>query len=125
MGAARRDIDILENSQFDFYVKKRDSSCTPTDVTGYGAKFQVRETREATGQLLYEATVGNGITVQPSGETGLFHVQLTVPEVNSPQREWEKAYYDLVIWPPGGSIVDGAKRLVQGRATWGPAATHP
>lgn len=126
MSAAKWNRDIEENSQFDFYVTKYDSECTPQSVTGWGAKFQVRAERLVTSPVIYEASVGSGITVEPGGVTGMFHIQLTVPQVNSPGVSgWDRAYFDLVVWPADGSITDRAKRLVEGVATWKPAATHP
>jgi hypothetical protein len=125
MPAATHDIKIEENAQFDFYITKEDSECNPTDITGYGAKFQVRSERLSTSAVIYEATVGGGITI-PTGTDGLFIVSLTVTQVNSPGVVgWEKGHYDFVFWPSGGSISDQAKRLVEGRVTFKPAAVHP
>ena len=123
MSAAIWPIEIEENSQFDFYVKKMDSVCVPTDVTGYGAKFQVRAAKASTSPIIYEATVGSGITVQPSGNTGQFQITLIVSEVNGPT--WTTGFWNLVIWPVGGSETNQAKRLVEGRATWDPSVVHP
>ncbi len=122
MSAAHHDIEIEENVQFDFYITKEDSTCVATDITGYGAKFQVREKRLTTSVVIYEATVGAGITI-PTGTDGLFHIILTVTQVNAPGVVgWTSGQYDFVYWPSGGSISDQTKRLVKGKATFKPAA---
>jgi len=125
MPAADWDIEIEENVQFDFYVTKKDDNCVSSDVTGYGAKFQVRATRSSSATILYTATVGSGVTVQPSAVPGLFHIILTYAQVNAPGAAWTKAFFDFMIWPGGGSETDQVKKLVTGRATWMPAASHP
>ena len=124
MAAAVHDIKIEENAQFDFYITKEDSECNPTNITGYGAKFQVREARLSTSTVIYEATVGSGITIS-TGTDGLFVVSLTVTQVNNPGVVgWTKGFYDFVFWPVGGSVSDQAKRLVQGRVDFKPAAVY-
>jgi len=126
MSAARHDIVIEDNSQFDFYITKEDSECVATDITGYGAKWQVRAAKASTSTVLFETTVGSGIIIQPSGETGKIRIQLTVAQVNAPGvATWGRGWHDLLIWPPTGSITDGAKKLVKGKVDRDLAVTFP
>ena len=125
MPAANWTIYIEEGSQFDLYAYKFDSECSAQSLSGYGAKFQIRTTRAATGVVLYEATVGSGLYIEPGSETGLVQVLLTVTVVNAPAETWEKAFYDLLVWPGTGSITSGAKRILEGVAYWKPSATRP
>ena len=125
MPAAKWDIEIEENVQFDFYITREDNACVPVDVTGYGAKFQIRAERLSTSTVIYQAIIASGITI-PVGTDGLFVISLTITQVNTPGGgAWTKAFYDFVIWPPGSSETDGAKRLVEGRVVFDPAAVHP
>ena len=125
MAAARWDIVIEEGSQFDLYVTIHDSQCSPKDITGYGARFEIRAEKDSESTVLYEAeTGGSGITVQPGGEAGLLHIQLTVAQVDAPGAAWTKGWHDLLVWPADGSITSKAKRHIEGRAEWSPAVTR-
>ena len=126
MAAAKHDIVIEEGSTFDLYITEYMDHCTPRNLNGYGAKFQVRKLPRADSTILYEGSLDDGhIAIQPSGQTGMIHVHLPIEVVNNPAEEWDIAYWDLLIWDGSGNVNNGAKRLVEGKARWSPAVTRP
>lgn len=124
MAAARWDIVIEEESEFDLYVTLYDSACVKKNIDGWGALFQVRKEKSAVSPVLYEASSDDTIFVQPEDEIGLVHVKMYVMKVNNPAEPFEQAFWDLLMWPANGEAGGKSKRIVQGRAIWSPAVSR-
>lgn len=125
MAAAEWPITIEENSTFHFYIRKMVNKCTAQDITGWGARVQIREAKSPLSTILYEANAPAQISIQEGGELGLFHIALPITTINSPGALFTKAYWDMLVWDGTGSITSGAIRLIQGPVKWSAAVTHP
>jgi hypothetical protein len=124
MAAARWDIVIEEESEFDFYVTLYDSECVKKNIDGWGALFQVRKERSAESPVLYERTSADTIYVQPDEAIGLVHIKMFVSQVNNPAEPFTEAYWDLLMWPADGEAGGKSKRIVEGKVRWSPAVSR-
>jgi len=125
MSAARHDIVLEEESEFEASFVWEDENCNPKDVTGYGAKLEIRNDREDTSPVLAEASTANGrITVD--GTNGKFSVLIPETVVNSMATTLTglRGEYDFLIWPSASTPSVGATRLLTGRVRYEKAATY-
>ena len=117
MSAARWNIELEEGCDFvEVITLFEDPECTiPVDVTAYGAKLQIRIGRRQ--RLIYEATVGNGITI-PVGTDGKFHI--LIPSAVTAHRlvDFRSALYEFIVWPLLAEPLEGVQCLLFGRAKY-------
>jgi len=82
-----------------FFVKETDG--TPTDLTGFTAKAQVRDNvADNQATVLVEFLLGQGITIDP----GLGMVQMSLSALQSSALKFYRALWDLQITDPTGLI---------------------
>lgn len=119
MSASHWDIDLEEGSDFDLEVQFQDANCDPVNVTGYGAKMQVRDKAEDSGPARLTASVANArITI--TGATGLFTINISAASVTAIKHIFptQRAAYDLFIWPTAASMEINPKKLLAGKAKY-------
>jgi len=111
MGAPVWNIVLEEDSDFDLTVRYKSSRCTAVNVTGYGARFGVRNDPDAPA-LVIASVSGGQITV--AGTTGDFNIHIGAATVNSLKYLVEDtAEYSLTIFTAANTETS-PKRILQG-----------
>lgn len=121
MSAGRYPIYIEQGATIDFEVQYRDSNNNPVDLTGYGARMQIRPS--VTSQTVYLSLTntlnsdGTGISMSgsapykppTSGSLGIYIASCT-----SSLLDFGEAVYDLEIFSPINSDCPVVTRILQG-----------
>lgn len=121
MSAGRYPIYIEQGTTIDFEIQYRDSNNNPVDLTGYGARMQIRPT--ATSQTVYLSLTsdrnadGTGISMSgsapfkppTSGSLGIYIASCT-----SSVLDFGEAVYDLEVFAPVGVDCPVVTRILQG-----------
>lgn len=101
------DLDCYQGASFD-YLLNWNTGGTPVNLTGYGARMQVRETADATAVLM-SLTAGTGITL--GGTAGSVFLEATATTTAAlPHGQF---VYDLELVSGAGYVT----RLVEGNFT--------
>lgn len=118
MTAAKNDIVIEKGTDFiDVWELFDDEAMTtPTDLTGYTARMQVRENQDSTGILLDLTTANSKIVL--GGALGTITFAITDTETGA--IAVNKGVYDFELLDAGG-LVD---RLVYGDVTFSDEVTR-
>ena len=106
MKPAGYDIEIIQGQTFARAVVWKDSDGEPIDLTGYGARMQVRRSK-ASPDVLFELTTANG-RVAIDGAAG--KVTLTITAEESAAFTWRRGVYDLELEAGDGVV----RRLLEG-----------
>lgn len=115
MSAANWDFVVEEGSDFQFSFIWFDPSCTTRDVTGYGAKLQMREKIDF--PLLWTISTANSrITV--TGVSGKFDIFLPAASTSAPGHPFSKGVWDLKVWPTAASPDVNPLRLMEGKVRY-------
>lgn len=125
MAAAKYDIVLEEQSDFVLNVGYEDPRGTIVDITGYGAKFEVRDERGASAISRLSATVGEGITLDIP--LGMFRIRIISAAIDALADELPDGWrgeWDLLIWPTLASPNINALRLVSGKVKYSRAAAY-
>jgi len=121
MSAGRYPIYIEQGTTIDFEVQYKDSTGAPVDLTGYGARMQIRPT--VTSETVYLSLTSNlnpdgtGINMSgsapykppTSGSLGIYIASCT-----SSLLDFGDAVYDLEIFAPTDSNCPEVTRILQG-----------
>ncbi len=110
--AAQLDIAIKKNADFALTLYWRDGGRVPFDLTGYGAKMQIRD--RATGALIAEFSTANG-KILITGTEGKIAIASSAAE--NAVLVGEEGEYDLIMNSPGGQatcLVEGNVELRAG-----------
>ena len=121
MSAGRYPIYIEQGTTIDFEIQYRDSNNNPVDLTGYGARMQIRPS--ATSQTVYLSLTsdrnadGTGISMSgsapfkppTSGSLGIYIASCT-----SSLLDFGEAVYDLEVFAPIDSDCPVVTRILQG-----------
>jgi len=121
MSAGRYPIYIEQGTTIDFEIQYKDSTGTPVDLTGYGARMQIRPS--AASETVYLSLTstptadGTGISMSgsapykppTSGSLGIY-----IASCDSTQLNFGDAVYDLEIFAPIDSDCPEVTRILQG-----------
>lgn len=107
-------LNIYRGDDFgqDFIFYSDDEMTTPIDLTGYTAEAQLRDQPNRNGELLADFTI-----VDSELASGQVSIQLTPAETAALEKN--KAYYDLQLTSPTGTINTWAvgEALISGDVT--------
>ena len=121
MSAGRYPIYIEQGTTIDFEVQYKDSTGAPVDLTGYGARMQIRPSVESSTIYLSLTSNrnadGTGISMSgsapykptTSGSLGIYIASCTSSILN-----FNDAVYDLEIFAPINSDCPEVTRILQG-----------
>jgi hypothetical protein len=121
MSAGRYPIYIEQGTTIDFEVQYKDSTGAPVDLTGYGARMQIRPSVESSTIYLSLTSNrnadGTGISMSgsapykptTSGSLGIYIASCTSSILN-----FNDAVYDLEIFAPINSSCPEVTRILQG-----------
>lgn len=116
MPAAVHAIILEEDSDFDLEVTYRAADCTPKDITGYGASFQIQNTSGST--TLVTGSVANGRIIL-AGTSGVFSLNIPAVSITAlTSLIGADARFNMVIWPSAASSAVDPKRLLEGPVTY-------
>ena len=112
MSAPIWNIILEEGSDFDLVLVYK-SGCTVVDITGYGARFAIRNDPDESA-LLVSSITGGQITV--AGTTGQFTLLVGATTVDTLKNliDASKAKYAFTIWPSANTPDVNPRRLLQG-----------
>lgn len=108
MTAAYYKIQVEQGSTWRRTLTVRDEVGDPVDLTGYGARMQIRESMDSPDPLYSLATDGPSPGITINGPAG----QLTLVIANETSSAWTWRYgvYDLELESAGGEV----ERLLRG-----------
>jgi len=121
MSAGRYPIYIEQGATIDFEVQYKDSNGNPVNLTGYGARMQIRPSVNSNEVYLSLTSNlnadGTGINMSgsapykspTSGSLGIYIASCT-----SSMLDFGDAVYDLEIFAPIGSNCPEVTRILQG-----------
>lgn len=110
MTATHLDLVIEQGADFDLVVDVEDDDRSPSDLSGWTAQLQARESLTATTAV---------IDIAPDVSAADSTVVIHIPGADTDAYEWVSAVYDLVI--TDGSAI---RRLLQGQISVDPAVTR-
>lgn len=110
MSAAQYDITIEQGASFRLSLRLRNSSGEYIDFTGYAARMQVRETKDAASAVLDLTSTGGDITLASDGTVTVLVDATDTAALDVPSAGY--GYYDLEIESAGGEV----DRWLEGRA---------
>ena len=101
---------MKQGQQYDIAFTWHDGEKVPTnyDVTGYTARFQLRESAASTVKL-YETTEAADITL---GAAEDWHVMLVIPTATTEAFTFKRALGDLELVDPSGEVVQSWRVVV-------------
>lgn len=106
--AATHNITIDQGSDFELSIILQEEDGTVTDLTGYSARGQIRQSKDASEiAATFTCTIGT----PASGEI-LLALGNSVTKLLTPSTSAGEYYYDIEIFTSGDIIV---KRILQGR----------
>lgn len=105
MAAATKNFTIEQKATFRKVLTYRDRLKKPINLTGFGARMQIRD---AAGALISDLSTANGKIVI-GGSAGT--IALTIPHTETALMTFGTALYDLKLIAPDGS----ESRLLQGK----------
>ena len=82
---------------------------TPTDLTGYTARMQIRETKDASATIVSLTSAGGGISLGGAAGT----VTPIISAADTALLDFTTAYYDIELLPAG--VAANAFRFLEGR----------
>lgn len=121
MSAGRYPLYIEQGANLDFEVQYLDSTGAPVNLTGYGARMQIRPSVDSTTSFLTLSSSlqpdGTGLNMSgshsqkppTSGSIGIFISSCTSSMLN-----FTEAVYDLEIFVPYEGGCNYVTRLIQG-----------
>ncbi len=112
MSAPIWNIILEEGSDFDLVLVYK-SGCAVVDITGYGARFAIRNDPDESA-LLVSSVTGGQITV--AGTTGQFTLLVGATTVDTLKNllDSNKARYAFTLWPSGLTPAVNPRRILQG-----------
>lgn len=98
--AQKHDIEVDQGATFTLTLTYKDSAGAALDLSGYGARMQIRD---GVGGKVYGSadTAGGRITTDASGQ-----IAVSIPHTETAKMDIKRAVYDLFIWPAAGAPVD-------------------
>jgi hypothetical protein len=111
----KHDITVPKGANFRLNVQARDSSGNVMDLTGYQARFQVRETVDAVSPVM-SGTTTDYITINAPGGV----VMINVPASVTGAMTWTNGVWDLEIYVDPSNT----DRIVEGFASLSPEVTR-
>lgn len=137
MSAARWFIKLEEQSDFDLRVAYENPKDTPVDITDYGARLEVRDSRQdGTVRVAADTSpvAGEG-SIFKDDANGIFHVKLTEAIVTPLKAVLAAAFpdqtpndylgdWDLLIFPDDTDRSVNPLRLVEGKARYSEAVAE-
>ena len=116
MSAPNWNITFEENSDFDLVLVYK-NGCAVVDVTGYGARFAVRNNPDESA-LVVASVTGGQITI--AGTTGQFTISIGATTINTLKNTLDprKARYSFSIWPNALTDTINPKRLLEGKVDY-------
>jgi len=109
-------ITINQGATFELTITWKDSTGAAINLTGYGARMQVRETYSSTSSIV-SLTNGSGITL--GGSAGTIAIVISATTTAALTAPFS-GVYDLELVSAGGVVT----RLLQGAATVSPEVTR-
>jgi len=121
MSAGKYPIYIEQGTTIDFEFQYQDSTGTPVDLSGYGARMQIRPSLASTTIYLTLSSSlqpdGTGLNMSgsspyappTSGSIGVY-----ISACTSSALTFDEAVYDLEIYVPNGTSCPTVTRLLQG-----------
>jgi hypothetical protein len=110
VAATRLDLVIEQGADFDLVVDVEDDDRSASDLSGWAAQLQARESLAAATAV---------IDMEPDVSSTDSTVVIHIPAADTAGYEWLSAVYDLVI--TDGTAV---RRLLQGQISVDPAVTR-
>lgn len=126
MPAINWPIKLEEKADFDLNVAWQDDDCNPVNITGYGAKLQVRNKPGAATALL-TASVSNGLVslAVKSGVTSEFQINIPAASVTAIKDDiTDDAGYTFIVWPTAADPDTDPKRLLHGSVEYSESYTQ-
>lgn len=116
MSAPVWNIVLEEGSDFELVFIWKDG-CDAINVTGYGARFAVRNDPDESALVLGSVTGGQ---ISVSGVSGQFTLLLGATTIDALKNtlDTKKAKYAFTIWPGASTPAVNPKRLLQGRVDY-------
>jgi hypothetical protein len=107
MPAAKLNLTIEQGAAFRYRFR-----CTNTDLTGFSAAMQIRDTVEsATVRLSLTSDVDGGIVITPLIDGSADStIDVHITDTQTAGYKQTAGVYDIKITPPGGEAI----RLIQG-----------
>lgn len=121
MSAGRYPIYIEQGTTVNFEIQYKDSNNNPVDLTGYGARMQLRPSVDSSEVYLSLSSNlnsdGTGINMSgsspykppTSGSLGIYIASCTSSMLN-----FDSAVYDLELFVPNGTDCPTVTRILQG-----------
>jgi hypothetical protein len=126
MSAAKHDIILEGNSDFEWKIKLTTANCSVIDVDNYGMKMQIRTLNSSDGDLLIEASVTNS-RINVNTTTDIFEIDIPVdvitPQIQNFEDNKNRAFYDIVIYPSSTAPTTDPIRLVEGKVKFSKGVT--
>ena len=107
MPAVTKNLIIEQKATFRKKMTYRDKFKKPINLTGYGARMQIRA---ADGALLADLSVANG-KITLGGAAGT--IELVIPAADTAVMTFATALYDMKLIAPNGDEI----RFLQGKVT--------
>lgn len=121
MSAGRYPLYIEQGTTVDFEIQYRDSNGNPVDLTGYGARMQIRPSVDSsTVYLSLTSTLnsdGTGINMSgstPYKPTASGSLGIYIASCTSSRLDFGDAVYDLEIFTPTNVSCPIVTRILQG-----------
>lgn len=121
MSAGRYPLYIEQGTTVDFEIQYRDSNGNPVDLTGYGARMQIRPSVDSsTVYLSLTSTLnsdGTGINMSgstPYKPTASGSLGIYIASCTSSRLDFGDAVYDLEIFTPINVSCPIVTRILQG-----------
>lgn len=107
-------IELEEGSDFDLIVEWENQYCELVDLTGYGAKLQVRNDPDDPSALV-TASVSNSRIAIPANTPTQMEINIPAASVDAiKDLITEEAGYSLILWPGASTPDVDPKRLLDG-----------
>lgn len=121
MSAGRYPLYIEQGSTIDFEIQYKDASGNPVDLSGYGARMQIRPSVTSTDVYLSLTSTlnsdGTGINMSgstPYKPTASGSLGVYISSCTSSMLNFDEAVYDLEIFAPTNSSCPVVTRILQG-----------
>lgn len=90
------DLEIYQGATFVLKLQWLDEDDNPVDLTGASVSMQIRESVDASTKLY---TVSQFSITEAEGK-----VEITIPDTDTEQFDWEYGVYDLLVTRPSGRV---------------------
>jgi hypothetical protein len=110
-------IRLIEIEQPDLEADPTGNIFEPFDLTGYGARMQVRRTIDSANFMLELSTENGALTINPSTANNQIYIDVSASVTASVDNS---GVYDIEIISPGGVV----SRVLQGLFNLSPEVTR-